>query len=909
VKVSCGPPLGEQQVVIAEPETGARLDERHVGEVWVRGPSVAQGYWQRPEENARSFQARLADGDGPYLRTGDLGFLDEGELYITGRIKELIIIRGRNHYPQDIEQTVSVSHPALDAGAGAAFAVDADGEERLTVAHEVQRSHRRDLNVDEVAAAIRRNVSEHHGIDVHAVALLKPGGVPRTSSGKIQRAACRESFLAGTLDPLALWTAGGATRPMRTEPRSTPAVNAAPRSARTAAEIQSWLGQRLALRLHVSPDAIDHRADFKSFALDSQDAVGLSGELEEWLERRLSPTLLYDYVTIETLAAHLAGEDVSESASSTTRSPATAWPPHAEPIAIIGLGCRFPGGANDPASFWKLLRGGIDAIRETPAQRWDVDEFYDPNPAAPGKMSTRWGGFLDDVDKFDAAFFGIAPREAASMDPQQRMFLEVSWEALEHAGQAPDRLFGSQTGVFLGVCTSDYMHLLHAAGDRARIDAYYGTGSAFSVASGRLSYVLGLQGPNLPVDTACSSSLVAVHLAAQSLRAGECRMALAGGVNMLLSPESMIYFSKVHAMAADGRCKAFDAAADGYVRGEGCGVVVLKRLSDALADGDTVLALIRGSAINHDGRSNGLTAPNGVSQERVIRQALSVAGLEPGAIDYVETHGTGTALGDPIEARALTAALCEGRPADRPLMIGSVKTNIGHLEAAAGVAGLIKSVLALRQGEVPANLHFQRLNPHIAADEAVLSIPVEPVAWTRGERPRRAGVSSFGFGGTNAHVVIEEAPLALAPTSLIDRPLHMLTLSAKTPAALAELVRRYVDCLSVGNERIQDVCFTANVGRAQLPHRLTVVGESAAAIEDALWAHAAGHSAAGVQTGHAPRGARLKVALLFAGLGHEHVGLARELYDTQPVFRRAIDRCDALARPYLMSGGRGGSLV
>jgi acyl transferase domain-containing protein len=366
-----------------------------------------------------------------------------------------------------------------------------------------------------------------------------------------------------------------------------------------------------------------------------------------------------------------------------------------EPVAIVGIGCRFPGQASDPESFWRLLRDGVDAITEIPADRWDLEAFYDPDPDAPGKMATRWGSFLADADRFDAKFFGIAPREAVGLDPHQRLLLEVAWEALEHAGQAPDRLLNSQTGVFVGPGNGDYYQRLVERGPAA-VDAYLVSGNAHSMAAGRLSYFFGFRGPSLTVDTACSSSLVAVHLACQALRSGECRLTIAGGANLILSPENMIGLSKAHMLSSEGRCKTFDRAADGIVRGEGCGVIVLKRLSDAQADGDRVLAVLLGTAINQDGRSNGITAPNGPAQEAVIREALDRSGVKPSEIDYVEAHGTGTPLGDPIELRALGDVLGEGRPADRPVVVGSVKTNLGHLEISAGIAGLIKTVLALQ---------------------------------------------------------------------------------------------------------------------------------------------------------------------------------------------------------------------
>ena len=376
-----------------------------------------------------------------------------------------------------------------------------------------------------------------------------------------------------------------------------------------------------------------------------------------------------------------------------------------EPIAIVGIGLRLPGGAHDESSLWQMLADGVDAISEIPGDRWDLDAYYDLDPDKPGKMNTRHGAFIKGVDQFDAEFFGVSPREAVSMDPQHRLLMETSWEALENAAIAPATLRGSHTGVFVGIGNSDYWRMVY--GDEEQIDAYSALGNAYSVAAGRLSYFLGVHGPAMAVDTACSASLVAVHLACRSLRSGECTLALAAGVNLILSPEVNINFSKSRMLAPDGRCKTFDAGADGYVRGEGCGVVVLKTLSAAQNDGNRILAVIRGSAVNQDGRSGGLTAPNGPAQEAVIRAALAAAGVDPHEVSYLEAHGTGTSLGDPIEVRAASAVLCQDRPPDLPLAIGSIKTNIGHLEAAAGVAGLLKVVVALRKGQIPPHLHLQ----------------------------------------------------------------------------------------------------------------------------------------------------------------------------------------------------------
>jgi acyl transferase domain-containing protein/acyl carrier protein len=565
-----------------------------------------------------------------------------------------------------------------------------------------------------------------------------------------------------------------------------------------------------------------------------------------------------------------------------------------EPIAIIGMGCRFPGAA-DPAAFWALLDAGVDAITEVPRDRWDVDAWYDPDPDAAGKMSTRFGGFLVQVDRFDAAFFGIAPRETASMDPQQRLLLEVSWEALEDAGQAPDRLTGTRTGVFVGVCNSDYYQLV-MDGDASSLDAYVASGGSHSVAAGRLSYVLGLQGPSVAVDTACSSSLVAVHLACQSLRAGESRMALAGGVNLVIRPDVTMLLSRARMMAPDGRCKAFDARADGFVRGEGCGVVVLKRLGDAQADGDRVLAVIRGTAVNQDGRSNGLTAPNGPAQEAVIREALVAAGVKPADVGYVEAHGTGTSLGDPIEVQALGAVLGEARPESDAIVVGSVKTNIGHLEAAAGVAGLIKVVLAMQHDRVPPHLHFQTPNPHIPWSSLPVRIPVAPTPFPVRNGRRVAGVSSFGFSGTNAHAVLEAAPDTTTTPVERDRPLHLFALSARSEDALRGVAARLVAQLERDSGgSVADLCFSVAAGRAQLTDRAAMVVRSLDEVHAGLSALGRGEAPPAVVRGHADHAPPAPV-FLFTGQGAQYARMGRELYETQPTFRATLDRCDALLR-------------
>jgi 3-oxoacyl-[acyl-carrier-protein] synthase II len=488
-----------------------------------------------------------------------------------------------------------------------------------------------------------------------------------------------------------------------------------------------------------------------------------------------------------------------------------------EPIAIVGMGCRFPGGANNPEAFWHLLESGGDAIVDIPVDRWDSQMYYDPNPAIPGKMYVHQGGFLPNLQDFDAQFFRIAPREAMSLDPQQRLLLEVSWEALESAGIAPEQLNNSQTGVFIGICGNDHWHRLLKR-DVADIDAYLTTGNTHSIAAGRLSYSLGLTGPSMAVDTACSSSLVAIHLAISSLRNGECDLALAGGVNGILLPEVSINFSKARMLSPENRCKTFDASANGFVRSEGCGIIVLRRLSDACALNDNILAVIRGSAVNQDGRSSGLTVPNGPSQQAVIRQALNNAKVESEQVSYIETHGTGTALGDPIEVGALGEVFGQ----NLSVLLGAVKANLGHSEASAGIASLIKVVLALQHEKIPPQIHFKYPNPNIDWKNLPFTIPTQLTPWKRRNIPRLAGVSSFGFSGTNAHIVLEEAPLKEKKTK--ERSINLFTLSAKSEKALQKLAQKYQVFLNSHQDlSLSDLCFTVNTGRSHFNYRLCII--------------------------------------------------------------------------------------
>lgn len=562
---------------------------------------------------------------------------------------------------------------------------------------------------------------------------------------------------------------------------------------------------------------------------------------------------------------------------------------HPAAIAVVGMGCRFPGGA-DPEQFWSLLSQGGDAVDEIPPDRWDVTRFYDPDPEASGKMYARNGGFIDDVAGFDPAFFGITPREALAMDPQQRLLLELGWEALDDAAIDRARLAALRAGLFVGLSNYDYIQAHVHSGDPERITAYSGSGVMFSTAAGRLSYFHDFHGPCLTIDTACSSSLVALHLAIQSLRRGEVDLALAGGVSLMLSPDSMIALCKVKALAADGRSRAFDAAANGYGRGEGGGLLVLKRLADAERDGDRVLAVLAGSAVNHDGRSNGLTAPNGLAQQAVIRAALADAGLAPDAVDYIEAHGTGTALGDPIEVNALQQVFGQ-RPPGRPLLLGSVKTNIGHTEAAAGIAGLIKLILSLGHRTIPASLHFTNPSPHIDWAAGNVQVTAAPTPWPDQGRVRVAGISSFGLSGTNAHLIVTAPPpLAVdaTPEPVAD-PVHILPLSAASSEGL-KAVRARFDALlaSRADTDLADLCHTA-ASRSSLRYRDAMVGSTVAALRAGLVERSTPETVG--------PGPGKGIVFLFSGQGSHDVAMGRDLYRRYPVFRAAFDRCAAALGP------------
>ena len=551
------------------------------------------------------------------------------------------------------------------------------------------------------------------------------------------------------------------------------------------------------------------------------------------------------------------------------------------------MACRYPGNPNSPESFWQLLVDGTDAIAAIPFNRWDREKYYDSNPATPGKMQAKEGGFVADVDKFDPYFFSISPREAESMDPQQRFLLEVSVEALQRSGINLKLLQGSETGVFIGATALDYADSILREEGMNAVGAHFATGNALAAMAGRIAYSMGLQGPVMAIDTACSSSLVAIHHACQSLKLGECTLAVAGGVNLMLTPNNHIILSKAHMLSPDGRCKTFDASANGYVRSEGCGIIILKSLEAALKDQNPILAIVRGSATNHAGKASGFTVPNGVAQERLLQKALLASGVEANAVGYVEMHGTGTSLGDPIEVSALGKVYGKNRSANQPLFVGSVKSNIGHLEPAAGVAGVMKAILCLQNGKIPKNLHLNHLNPQINLDIIPAKVALELTEWPSESKTRYAGISSFGFTGTNAHLILEEAPSIAENASSPDKKSHALLISAKSSDALQAYLQKFAQFLRSTPNSLAQMAYSSHT-QAFFEYRAAIVAKTPSECADKIKNNQILY---GLVLENAEKPA---IAFLFTGQGSQYAGLGSFLYDSQPLFKSILDACAKL---------------
>lgn len=867
-RIDCGPIY--QNVAIVNQETFLECSSNEIGEIWISGSSVSSGYWNKDAINKKLFQAKIAGRSELFFRTGDLGYCDRDHLFLTGRIKDLIIINGKNYYPTDIEEFIQEQYSQIRKGNCVAFSVTAEDTERLIIIAQINRAIPKDKQ-KQLALEIYQSILTKWQIDSFDVVFMCVG-LPKTTSGKLQRFKAKQHYLNKKL-PISF-----SLRDIEHEELTLPSDEEQVHPQTTNLNIQITRIQKLAEKAIGSQHSIDISRPLVEYGLNSIKAIEFLGLLEEEFKQKINASTLYNYPSITKLAEYL---------SQPINTPITLETPYnpVNDVAVIGMSCRLPGNVNNPEEFWSFLLNKGNGITKVPEERWDTNLFNFEDDEQPGTICSPYGGFIEHVDQFDESFFNITPIEAKQIDPQQRLALQEAWHAFENAGLTLESLAQHQVGVFIGACHNDYAELLCESGDKA-ISAHFGLGNALSAIAGRIAYSFGLHGPCMTVDTACSSSLAAVHLAINALKSQECTMAIAGGVNLILTPKLSIALSQAHMISREGFCKSFSDEANGYARSEGIGFVVLKPLADAIRDENLIMAVIKGSSINQDGTSNGLSAPNGIAQETLIKEALLKSKLNPDEIGYIETHGTGTKLGDSIEIDAINAVFSTPNNIREPLIIGALKSNIGHLESAAGIAGLIKTILILKNKFIPSNLHCHKINRHIDTAQTPLVFPQQNMGWENKNKRYYAGVSSFGFTGTNVHMILSD--YSSPAKNLKDLPAALLCISSKNKNSLNQLKSAYITLLKDPSINLQSLCISAALRREHFKCRIACSASNKAEMIGKL-------EQIELQTTDQHRG---KSVFLFPGQGSQYPDMGKVLYGCSTVFKDHFDQCDALTQKH-----------